>query len=247
MMGLRKMTYLLIGETVLFAVLALSQGPQMVDGFSDYFNHHFGSKPAAAGKVLDKEKEEKEESPLEEKLKTFSGFEHVDQYDNLITKYTKQWNDEFREEGSRFENYQPLDANLVKAMVCKESGSPRDCEGAFKFDPMQIANKGDPAFPALFHGSESGLEAYGQTDAVFGKKKQTPRRNGCWDYSALSASERMDADTSIEYGARWLFHKAWGFDENGDRNEFKGWEKALEGYNGRASYAKKVMRIFNGK
>ncbi|MFC1801404.1 hypothetical protein ACFLZB_02990 [Nanoarchaeota archaeon] len=236
------MTYVLIGETILFGVLALSQGPKMVDGCIDYFNYHFGSKPAAAGRVLN---EEKKESLLEEKLKTFSGFEHVDQYDSLIVKYTRQWNNEFSEEGKRFENYQPLDPNLVKAMVCAESGSPADREGAFRYDPMQIANKGDPAFPALFNGSESGLEAYGQTDPVFGKKKQTPRGKGFWNYGALSEEERMDKDTSIRIGIRWAFHKVWSFDSNGERSGFKGWDAALLGYNSRASYVKKVRGIFN--
>lgn len=165
-------------------------------------------------------------------LKSFPGFEYADQYDELILKYTDFWNDEF--EG--FSGYEKLDANLVKSMVCQESGGHRD---AFLHDPMQIANEGDFGLHVLRDGSESGIPAdgYPELKGIL----ETPRRNSRWDYSG----SKMSPELSIKFGIRWLVHKARRFNSKGETIGFRPWTKALERYNGsekKEEYAQSILR-----
>lgn len=92
--------------------------------------------------------------------------------------------------------------NLVKAMIFTESGSANGKNCAFAYDPMQIANKNDPALKALQTKSEN---TYVLGDFSFLKgKKTTPHKGGRWDYS----QSNMDPQSSIYGGLGWLIHKS---------------------------------------
>lgn len=223
-MKVRKFTYILAAGTILLGGLVLAKGEEFVNGFYNYFDHFLNPT-----KIEKKVEEVNQESALETKLKSFSGFEHVDQYDNMIIKHTNFWNDEFK----HHKGYQRLDANLVKSMIVQESGGHRD---AFEHDPMQIANAGDYALRVLQNGSETGVPKYGELRGI----RQTKRKNGAWDYSASN----MTANLSVKYGTRWLIHKACKFNGNGEVVGFRPWEKALERYNGsshKKQYANSIV------
>ncbi|MCK4589703.1 MAG: hypothetical protein KAT77_04610 [Nanoarchaeota archaeon] len=173
---------------------------------------------------------QKQESPLEQKLKSFQGFEHVDQYDSLINKYTNEWNQKF----SRFQGYQTLDVNLIKSMICQESGSHQD---AFSHDPMQIANQGDFALKILRDGSESGIPGYPDLQGI----RETPRKNNRWDYTG----SKMTPELSIKYGIRWLIHKAQRFNKQGQSIGFRPWPTALQRYNGSQKKQEYAQTILN--
>lgn len=99
----------------------------------------------------------------------------------------------------------PFSQEAVKAVMRVESGNSK----AFFYDPMQIANEGDPALDVLINSLEN---TYLITDEEFRKKlktkKKTPwiktKKAGYRDYSRSN----MEPETSIEGGIAWLIHKA---------------------------------------
>lgn len=76
----------------------------------------------------------------------------------------KRWNDydcdikrvvtEFDQHLSNQGGYRPLDWRLIKAMIWTESGGPDN--RAWKRNPMQIGNPGDPGLRALLSADEGG-------------------------------------------------------------------------------------------
>jgi len=165
------------------------------------------------------------------RLKSFPEFKHVDQYDGLILKYTDFWNSEF----GGFSGYEKLDANLVKSMICQESGGHRN---AFLHDPMQIANEGDFGLRILRDSGESGIPVNGYVELK--GILETPRRNNKWNYS----NSGMTPDLSIKFGIRWLVHKARRFNNKGETIGFRSWPEALKRYNGsekKEEYAQEIL------
>lgn len=101
----------------------------------------------------------------------------------------------------------PLDPKWVQAMMLVETKDVNS--DARKFDPLQVANRGDPALKALKSGTEhTDLITTTEFREALKQKKQTPRKGKKWDYSALKPAERMDASTGIEAAIAWLFSKA---------------------------------------
>lgn len=104
----------------------------------------------------------------------------------------------------------PLDPDWIRAMLAVETSVGTD---ARKYDPMQVANTGDPALPTLQAGGEHSALLDPGLAAKLKGKKTTPRRDGKWDYASMKASERMDAATGILAGVAWLAVKAANFTE----------------------------------
>ncbi len=132
------------------------------------------------------------------------------------------------------------------------------------FDPMQVANSGDPALGVLQDGGEATLWI---TSSEFRNRlrqfESTPFINGRWDYSQGSPP-RIDSKSSIEAGVAWLFSRAFrtdyaglfdgeaidadGVTSNGAIvTDWKPWETAIEEYNGGgvADYLSKVREAKN--
>lgn len=111
----------------------------------------------------------------------------------------------------------PLDPDWVRAMQAVETVRGTDPR---THDPLQIGNKGDTALPTLqgTTGTDTGkadtkrLKESGILDtsvsAAVAGKKQTPRKDGKWDYSAVPEAERITATASLTGGVAWLFAKA---------------------------------------
>lgn len=127
-------------------------------------------------------------------------FSYLNDYDWIINQTVEEYNKRL---GIN------LDSDLVKAIISSESGDPKDRKGAFVYDPMQIANKGDFALDVLVNRKESTY-LIGNFSFLEGKKKTVwNRKKKCWDYS----NSNMDAKSSIRGGVGWLVHKAAIYDE----------------------------------
>ena len=179
-----------------------------------------------------------EQTIITKKLKTFPHFEHVDAYDGLIQKLTEYWNAKFKD----LPGYEPLDPNLVKSIIISETGSLAD-KDTFKYDPMQIANKGDFALDELQSGTR--LNRLVKDEKYFEKYKKimhTPRNRGKWDYQAVPAERRINAELSIEGGILFLYYKFFKYNNKGEVVGAYGWRKAVERYGpGRPEYAEKIF------
>lgn len=129
----------------------------------------------------------------------------------------------------------------VKAMVeGAESTDPNS--DARKYDPMQLANAGDPALVTMKVGGE-GTQYY-LPDWVRGKLQTvlpTPfDGNGAPDYSGYpnrTSEQRMYGSLGIAAGIAWLISRASILDGTGkivawSPNPSKGWQQAIIDYNG---------------
>ena len=106
---------------------------------------------------------------------------------------------------TRLQPTTPLDPDWVRAMMAVETRPGTD---ARQYDPMQVANKGDPALPVMKAGGEHTDLVNPQIAGLLAGKTQTPRKNDRWDYASVPEAERMDAATSVIAGVTWLASKA---------------------------------------
>ena len=108
-----------------------------------------------------------------------------------------------------------LERNWIKGMIFDESGSKADRSGAFKFDPMQIANKGDYALKGLQDKIEN-TDLIGDFSCLEGKKN-TPWRT--------RTVKNKKGKSSIYGGIGWMLHYKANFDtrtvEDGEVKEYE--------------------------
>jgi hypothetical protein len=103
-------------------------------------------------------------------------FRHADQYDSEIRGWVQYWNDIFKPE-------EPLDADIVKALIATESS----------FDPKPEA-----------HPHVYGLmQLRGDTHQYLSGKKHDLRDH----FVCVSTDELWDPSCNICSGVRWLFRK----------------------------------------
>ena len=160
-------------------------------------------------------------------LKSYSyrgvkGKEDYNRYDPLIRKVVAEWNKEFCDD--IFPPDEPLDPNLVKAMIYQE-GRVGYYPGT-GFNVMQDGNPGDPSIRTL----RGELKEYWIDD---GKKQQLKYAN----------AKVTTVEESVNWGVRWLYHKAYV--NNGRRREWRSWREAVERYGPpRKDYAENVWSIY---
>ncbi len=127
-------------------------------------------------------------------------FSYLKVYEEIINKSVSEFNKKHKI---------ALDPNVIKAMITVESGSKKDRKGAFKYDPMQIANQGDYALETLANSKEYTY-LIGDFSRLKGKKKTTwKKEKKCWNYS----NSNITAEDSIYGGIGWLLYKAAIYDE----------------------------------
>lgn len=126
-------------------------------------------------------------------------------YDSHIAKTVTALNAHFKD----IPGFKPLDPLIVKAMVIKETGSPRDRE-AFSHDPLQIANTGDYALDDLKLPETYSRLGLPNGSTTFLRYAHTPRRNGELDYSAEQSMRPTD---SVYGGIIFLYAKAFEYKE----------------------------------
>lgn len=131
--------------------------------------------------------------------------EDYNRLDADIVASVKTWNDEFL--GQKFPPPEPLDPNLVKAIVYVESqmgyGSSPTGNPAYP-DVMQVGNPDDPALHVLNNDKDPRFPA--EFEVASGKPLIV-------DYKGEAKVEKPY--DSIYWGVRWLYHKAQGIDTEG--------------------------------
>ncbi|MEK7065008.1 MAG: hypothetical protein AAB963_01045 [Patescibacteria group bacterium] len=123
---------------------------------------------------------------------------------------------------------EPLDPNLVKAMIFQESRVGNDSDG--KLNIMQVGNPGDPSLDVLNNAS---------------KKPENELKNGeLWqvDYSGMAKVNTVY--DSIYWGVRWLYHRAQWIGNDNKRYWFP-WKEAVKRYGpGTSEYVENVFNIY---
>lgn len=167
-----------------------------------------------------------------------SGKEDYNRYDSIIQKVVARWNKEFCDD--RYPPDEPLDPNLVKAMIYIESrmGYFQSSDYPAYPDVMQIADSRNPAIHTLNNDgwkNEKGVRA----------------RESEWSMGSISTldyrgkANGASPKESILWGARWLYHRAQGVTLQNTRY-WRQWRKAVTLYNGygNETYAKEVYDVY---
>lgn len=140
-----------------------------------------------------------------------SGKEDYNRYDNEIRAAVDYWNNQFLNDADPPK--EPLDPNLVKAMIFVESRMGYYPGG--EVDVMQVGNPGDKTLKVL-NGKSKKPEYW-----IHDNEEILLDYDG--DANANSPKE------SIWWGVRWLHHKAQGITNSGKRY-WVSWKEAMEGY-----------------
>lgn len=160
------------------------------------------------------------------KYKGVSGKEDYNQYDDLIVKAVAHWNTEFFSDV--FSPVEPLDPNLVKAIIFQESRVGNDPKG--KLNIMQVGNYGDPSLNVLNGNGE--------------KAEYEIRNNELWEVNYNGDAQVVNVYDSIYWGVRWLYHRAQWVGDDKKRHWFS-WQEAVKRYGpGTQEYADSVWNIY---
>ncbi len=129
------------------------------------------------------------------------GYPNGNDFDDLIRGWTKYWND-------IFQSKDPLDPNLVKALIASESG----------FNP-----KAD-------NHLKGSKQARGLMQVTEGTRKILQDEEGELDehYITATTAETCDPNINISMGVRWLFHKRELLSKRLKRGA--SWEEAVSGF-----------------
>ncbi|MDD4974502.1 MAG: lytic transglycosylase domain-containing protein [Bacteriovorax sp.] len=108
------------------------------------------------------------------------GFDSGNRFDSFISGWTKYWNDVLMPT-------EPLDPNLIKALIASESG----------FNPLELADKKNS-------NSARGLtQVTNDTRKILGNEKGELKDH----YLTLTKKNLNDPNINIAAGVRWLFQK----------------------------------------
>ena len=150
------------------------------------------------------------------------GFKNGGKYDDLIAGWTQYWNDILK-------SSDPLDPNLVKALIATES----------RFIPNLLADK------------KKQNSARGLMQITNGTRKilDDPKGEIKDHYITATREELNDPSVNICAGIRWLFRKrAWASNDLGHEAS---WEEAIAAYKGTSvvteERAKELMNRFREK
>jgi len=172
----------------------------------------FSNRPVATAPLVTREPARK---PEPKTLKTYRGFENpaYSIWDRKIIDSVEQWNEKY-EKYKHLPGWEPLDPELFKALCLYE------CRGgnirAFRHNPAQFGNKGDPGFIVMRDGGEYGIPEGGYEELqsfkpIPPKIKITRTKNGKikkrfigWDFEADGI---ITPEVAIEFAVGWLWHK----------------------------------------
>ncbi len=140
--------------------------------------------------------------------KGINGAEDYNKFDDIIAAKTNYWNSQFLSDTNPPEEV--LDLNLVKAIIFQESRMGYDEKA--KINIMQIGNSGDPSLKTLK-----------------GELKEYWIHNGKKILLKYDNAEINKEDDSINWGIRWLYHKAQGITADNKRY-WLSWREAVKKY-----------------
>ena len=183
-----------------------------------------------------------ETEPIQTAIKTYNpgpSGQNYNQYNNDIEESVQEWNNKFLLQ--KYPPPEPLDPNLVKAMIYIETGMGQN-EGANEPYP-DIMQVGDIRNPAIHTLNNDGW--------VSPITKKVARE---YELNAEGAQEVLDyhgesnaakPEQSIHWGVRWLYHKAQGITDSGKRY-WRPWNEAVRNYNseGNTKYEKEVYDVY---
>lgn len=143
-------------------------------------------------------------------------------YDDLIAGWVQYWNDIFSPKD-------PLDPNLIKALIASESG----------FDPIMLANKKNS------NSARGLMQITNKTRKILGNEKGELKDH----FLTVTKSNLNDPNVNICAGIRWLFQKRLLASNKLKRPAT--WEEAvadykgtLEGWHAGTKRGNKIMNIF---
>lgn len=158
--------------------------------------------------------------------------DRFNKYDEEIARAVDYWNDFFL--SRRFPPIEPLDPNLVKALIYVESrlGYGVSSTGHTSFpDIMQVGNPSDPALHVLNNDKSRPMES----EAYSGKVMAV-------DYKG--EAKVNTSYESIYWGVRWLYHKAQNIDIN-EKQIWYSWREAISRYGpGREMYTEAIWNLY---
>jgi len=183
-----------------------------------------------------------EAEPIQAAVKTYNpgpSGQDYNKYDKATRDSVKEWNDEFLSQ--KYPPQKPLDPNLVKAMIYIETGMGQH-EGSNEPYPdiMQVGDIRNPAIHTLNND--------GWIDPTTEKVAREYELNAEGVQEVLDYHGEANADKpeqSIKWGVRWLYHKAQGIAESGERY-WRPWNEAVRNYNseGNVAYEQKVYHLY---
>ncbi|MBU2530462.1 MAG: hypothetical protein KKD35_05425 [Elusimicrobia bacterium] len=170
--------------------------------------------------------------------------EDYNRFDQEILDAADEWNKEFLSQ--KYPPPEPLDANLVKAMIYIESRMgyytpPKDYYPAYP-DIMQVADKRNPAIHTLNNDGWINPNT-GEVAREFEWEEGKGKYGKVLDYKGKANGDKPKE--SIYWGVRWLYHKAQGITNNGERY-WRPWNEAVRNYNseGNVKYEKNAYNVY---
>jgi len=173
--------------------------------------------------------------------KGINGNEDYNRFDKEILETVNFWNKFFLSQ--EYPPKEPLDPNLVKAMIYVESrmGYYTSEEGHYPAyaDVMQVADPRNPAIHTL--NNDGWVDP--TTGEIAREYEWTEKGIKVLDYH--KKANGATPKESIFWGERWLYHKAQTITENRKR-EWKLWITAVKNYHHKddITYQKKVFEIY---
>ncbi len=154
--------------------------------------------------------------------------ENYNRYDDLIINAAAHWNEEFFSE--IYSPNEPLDPNLIKAIIFQESRVGYDKNNNGNINVMQVGNYSGPSLDVL-NGK--------------GEKSEYELRNGnLWEVNYKGEAKVEKVYDSIYWGVRWLYHRAQWIGDDKKRHWFS-WKDAVKRYGpGTQEYADNVRNIY---
>ncbi len=160
--------------------------------------------------------------------KGLNGEENYNRYDAQIIEAVAFWNKEFFSQDCPPD--EPLDPNLIKAMIFQESRVGYDEKNNGNINVMQVGNSGDPSLKVLNNQTENP-----ENEMINGKLWKV-------DYEGMAKVENIY--DSIYWGVRWLYHRAQKIRDDGGRYWFS-WKDAANRYgHGTNEYINNIWKIY---
>ncbi|MBI4925814.1 MAG: transglycosylase SLT domain-containing protein [Bdellovibrio sp.] len=174
--------------------------------------------PEEIKKIADRHFSKLKRKPCQLPLKFPNGVK----YDDLIAGWVQYWNDIFRPKD-------PLDPNLIKALIASESG----------FDPTMLTDKKNS------NSARGLMQIINQTRKILGNEKGELKDH----FLTVTKSNLNDPNINICAGIRWLFQKKLLASSKLKRPAT--WEEAVAEYKGTledwrtgTKKGNKIMKIF---
>ena len=157
--------------------------------------------------------------------------------DEYILSAVNYWNDFFSKQ--QYPPPQPLDPNLVKAIIYRESTLGYDEDSNGKIDIMQVWDENNPAKPSFLQDPKFPANEF---------VNENEENNISYSYP----KDRIPPDVttteeSIFWGVRWLYHKAQSLPNliKPYKRDWETWNGAIYNYNSSDNVEAYIQEVFS--